>query len=136
MAAPAARQLAKPIEVTLSTPMVFHSEEACEALRTANTREWLRAAIETHAKLELLFAHYAIPRTGDDGRDYRMLSFHLAREQFRGFRIVDVNAQKPYRHGRNPVTLMTLLADVEQVKHGRPRSDAAAVQVLNVRRSL
>ena len=131
MAAPAARQLAKPIEVTLSTPMVFHSEEACEALRTANTREWLRAAIETHAKLELLFAHYAIPRTGDDGRDYRMLSFHLARQQFRRrFRVEDVNQQKPYKPGRNPITLMMLLADVELLKRERDRSDSEAVQVL------
>jgi hypothetical protein len=131
MALGTARLLAKPITITLSTPMVFHSEEACEALRAANAQEWLRAAIETHAKLELLFGHYDIPRTGDDARDFRMLSFCcLAGERFRGFRIVDVNAQKPYRHGRNPITLMMLLADVELLKLERRRSDSAAVHTL------
>jgi hypothetical protein len=127
------QRLLKPIEIRLRHPTLAHGSDAPKEAAMANAEELWRAWVELEAKLDLLFEHYHLSRTGNDAADYRDLVRRLAPDLFRGFELVDVNAPKPYKHRRgNPVTLMQLFADVETAKLARlgKCSDAEAIRYL------
>jgi hypothetical protein len=127
-------KLEEPIEIRLMHPTIAHGPDAPKAAAEVRAREFFRAHGETLEKLELLFPHFGLTRTGNDSVDFQALAARMARDLFRGFEIVDVNAPKPYQHKRgNPVALMGLLADVEAVKRQRlPErcSDSEAIRIL------
>jgi len=132
-----ATDFATPIKIVLQHPTIAGPDP--QAAAAANAQEFFRAYAEVLAKLELLFAHYRLPRTGNDAADYRSLVLRMAPDRFRGFKVIDVNAPKPnYEHRRgNWVTLINLLADVEAVKREhlpRPCSDGQALRALIARR--
>ena len=132
-----ATDFATPIKIVLQHPTIAGPDP--QAAAAANAKEFFRAYAEVLAKLELLFAHYRLPRTGNDAADYRSLVLRMAPDRFRGFKVIDVNAPKPnYEHRRgNWVTLINLLADVEAVKREhlpRPCSDGQALRALIARR--
>jgi hypothetical protein len=129
--------LSTPIKIALQHVTIAGPDP--QAAAAANAKEFFRAWMEREAKLELMFVHYGLPRTGNDAADYRALVLRMAPERFQGFEVVDVNAPpKEYKHRRrNWVTLMMLLADVEAVKREhlpRPCSDGQALQALITRR--
>jgi len=131
-----ATDFATPIKIVLQHPTIAGPDP--QAAAAANAKEFFRAYAEVLAKLELLFAHYRLPRTGNDAADYRSLVLRMAPDRFRGFKVIDVNAPKPnYEHRRgNWVTLMNLLADVVAVKREhlpRPCSDGQALRALIAR---
>jgi len=124
-------KLKEPIEIRLMHPTIAHGPDAPKTAAEVRARELGRAYGETLEKLELLFKHYGLARTGNGAADYRALVLRMAPERFRGFEIVDCNAPKPYQHKRgNPVALMGLLADVEAVKQQKSCSDSEAVRIL------
>lgn len=92
--------------------------------------EWC-IRIEREDRLELLFLHYGIDRTGNDACDFKKLALRMAIDLFSGFRVKD----QPKRHKRNnPLTLLLLLADVEAVKlktKSSLRSDTNALKTLS-----
>jgi hypothetical protein len=120
--------LSEPIKISLRHPTIASGPTAAAE---ANAREWMRAYEESVAKLERVLQSYGLRRTGNDDLT---LSLRLAIDLHPGFKVVDVNAPKPYQHRRgNPVTLMMLIADVETVKREKlPRacSDSEAVRIL------
>ena len=123
-------KLDEPIEIRLRRPTIASGLDA-PAAAAINAHEFFRAFGETFEKLELLFPHYGLVRTGDDAGDFRALTAHMARDLFRGFQVVDVNAPKPYEHSRsNWVALMMLLADVETVKREHSPRDCSDGQAL------
>lgn len=143
-------KLAEPIKIVLASPMLAcgqaHPEalkdnpaaqqsarEAMAAVEKANAAEWRRAFSESMNRLELLFPHYRLNRTGDDAMDFRLLSLAMAMECFPGFRVEDVNEGEPYTHKRsNPQTLVLLLADIEIIKqeNGGAITDPEAIRIL------
>jgi hypothetical protein len=120
--------LSEPIKISLRHPTIASGPTAAAE---ANAREWMRAYEESVAKLERVLQSYGLRRTGNDDLT---LSLRLAIDLHPGFKVVDINAPKPYQHRRgNPVTLMMLIADVETVKREKlPRacSDSEAVRIL------
>ncbi len=129
-----APDLATPIRIALQHPTIAGPDP--QAAAAANAKEFVRAYAERDAKLELLFSHYGLARTGNDGADYRALALRMATDRFRGFEVVDVNAPKSnYEHRRgNWVSLMMLLADVATVKRGHLQcSDGQAIRALPTR---
>ena len=124
-------ELAEPITIALTQPMVFHPDEAREAMKEANAEEWRKAQAVTFAKVALLFDDFGIERTGNDAADLMALVLRLARAHFPGFRVVDVNEPKPYRHRRKDVgASLMLLADIELLNLELNRSDSASVQIM------
>jgi len=124
-------EIAAPIKIALRHPTIAGPDP--QAAAAANAKEFVRAYAEILAKLELLFPHFNLARTGNDAADFQALALRMAPGRFRGFDIVDVNERKPsYQHKRgNPVTLMVLLADVETVKREkRGCSDSNAIHIL------
>jgi hypothetical protein len=127
-------ELAAPIKIALQHVTIAGPDP--QAAAAANAKEFVRAYAEREAKLELLFAHYGLARTGNDAADYRALVLRMAPDRFRGFDVVDVNARKAhYEHRRsNWVTLTVLLADVEAVKRRHLQcSDGQALLALPTR---
>jgi hypothetical protein len=106
------------------------SDAINKANREANLKEAVRSVDEAIKKLELLFPHYGLSRTGNDAGDFKLLCLKMAHDLFPGFRVVAPN-QKPFEHSRsNSFTLTQLLADVEDVKLARSCKDAPALREL------
>ncbi len=140
-------KLAKPVDlvfVAYPNPFALDVEEkklkinpeelprVVDAL-TANSEEWRRYTVEVLERLELLFSHYGINRTGNDGLDFKLLACRLAEEVFPGFRVngFGINVPKMYEHKRNnPLTLVLLLADVETIKRERAPHECLDKQVI------
>jgi hypothetical protein len=100
--------------------------------RGGGKRQGVDAGVRgVRGELERVLQSYGLRRTGNDDLT---LSLRLAIDLHPGFKVVDINAPKPYQHRRgNPVTLMMLIADVETVKREKlPRacSDSEAVRIL------
>jgi hypothetical protein len=121
-------KLAQPIEVILFS---------IDSPTKPNVGALRRAHAEKIERLELLFPHYSIDRTGDDAFDFKRLAVCLAGEVFPGFRLKEIDPRQ-YKHARsNPLTLLLLLADVEIIKREKARrpsnriiTDREAVQAL------
>jgi hypothetical protein len=93
-------KLKEPIEIRLIHPTIAHGPDAPKTAAEVRARELVRAYGGTLEKLELLFKHYGLARTGNDAADYRALVLRIAPERFRGFEVVDINARRPYEHRR------------------------------------
>jgi hypothetical protein len=65
-------ELAAPINIAVQHPTIAGPDP--QAAAVANAKELVRAYAERDAKLELLFAHYHLPRTGNDAADCRDLA--------------------------------------------------------------
>jgi hypothetical protein len=110
-------KLNKPIEVILTYPKWSDSD----SMMKVNVGELRRAHTEMVDRLELLFPHYGIDRTGNAASDFQRLAVCLAGEVFPGFRIKEIDPRR-YKHRRsNPLTLLLLLADMETVKQEKLR---------------
>jgi hypothetical protein len=103
--------LAEPIAVKGYRPTLV-GLTATEAAKKA-AGEWVRAMKLSLAKLEYLFEHFAIAKTGDESRDYQELSLRLAQEFVPGFQFVDAGRARRGRPTRDPLDLIRLLTDVE-----------------------
>jgi len=126
-------KLAQPIEVILDYPRWTAGPNS---LTKSNLGELRRAHGEMIERLELLFPHYSIDRTGNDAADFKRLAVCLAGEVFPGFRLKEIDPRQ-YEHRRgNPLTLLLLLADVEVIKREKGRrtnriiTDGEAVKAL------
>lgn len=128
------RALTEPIVVKHYRPTLvgLSAEEADKK----NEEESRRVGELLRDKLELLFQHFSIPRTGNQGEDYCALSLKLAGSVFTGFSILPAGTRRRGRPSEDTTTLlMGLLIDVEEKKRsmraaGSPVSDAKALAAL------
>jgi hypothetical protein len=139
-------KLAEPIEITLTTftlaDALLPPEAAkmnavelrrgiIEATAKVNAAERQRGFTEAMDRLELLFPHYGLNRTGDDALDFRLLALAMATRQFPGFQVKNINEGKRYQHKRgNAFTLLLLLADVETIKREWKRGTCSDTQAI------
>jgi hypothetical protein len=104
-----------------------------------NAEQLARRCDEDDERLELLFHHYKINRTGNEALDYKRLLLRVveAESLFPGFLVNEPTAQPYQRKRGDPLTQLLLLADIETVKrewtHPRECLDGDAVRHLRTK---
>lgn len=107
--------LAQPIKLKIFSPsrLGFSGEQANQKNAESAASE-LRTLF---SKLEMLFEHFKITKTGNAGEDYKLLSMRPALEFVPGFQLAtDEDGKGRGRPSRDHRDYMRLLADVEIVK--------------------
>jgi hypothetical protein len=118
--------ITKPYSGALAEPIqVKHHEHTLlgktkDQAEKANAAEHISAVAQMVQKFDLLFEHFGITRTQNPAEDYSALAVHLACEHVPGLRLVPAGSLRMGRPKiRDPVSLMSLLADVEVIKRRR-----------------
>lgn len=125
--------LATPLLVeNFYSTLLGHGKAEVVKLRANNCSELIGSAV---AKLNLLFTHYGIARTGDDAQDYKTLAWSLALDFVPGFQLAAAEKSKRGRPRGNDLLYLWLLVDVEIIKRrkrrtGAPYSDVSALREL------
>ncbi|MDI1346237.1 MAG: hypothetical protein PSV22_19370, partial [Pseudolabrys sp.] len=134
----------KPKPGPLATPLRIKLRPATEAhvlfglwtKEQAHRHEWLerfRIFAEKRSKLDLLFEHYGISKSGVAGEDYRELALRLAEEFLDGFKVEEVTIdERDQRQVERSARITRLLLDVDSVReherqNGRECTDPEAI---------